>query len=1207
MHTVLLAGFESFNSDLYREAAERVARVCPDLELVVFNDRDLVARPTEVEVALTGASAFLGSLLFDYQQVQWLAERLEAIPQRLVFESAIELMGQTRLGSFQLGQGKGMPKPVQLLLSKFSSTREEDRLAGYLGFLKAGPRLLRFVPGKKARDLRNWLTLYGYWNAGGAENVANLFLLLAQEYLGVAVRAVPPVQPMPDSGLVHPAASHLFTRPADYLAWYDRQFPERREWPRVALLLYRKHVVSKLPYIPQLIERLEAKGLRTLPVFVTGVEGHTIVRDWLAGPDTQTAPGAVRVDALVSTLGFALVGGPAGSMEAGRRIDAGVRILERNNVPYFVSAPLLIQDIRSWYRQGVGGLQAAVLYALPELDGAIDPVPLGGLVGERIYLVPERVDRLAGRIQRWVQLRRTPAKKRRIGIVLYGFPPGYGATGTAALLNVPASLVTFLRSLASQGYDLGGPVPEDGEALIARLRQSEQQQQPGANSGERIDPRQLERWLGYRRTRRVERHWGALDRAELGFDGQQFQLAGIRLGNVWIGVQPALGVPGDPMRLLFEKDLTPHPQYVAFYRWLEDVFAADALVHFGMHGTFEWLPGAPLGNTGESWPDFLVGNLPNLYIYAANNPSESVLAKRRGYGVLVSHNVPAYGRAGLYKELAQIKELLEEYRAAPGENQPLEAVIEQKVKAAGLDTDCPPTDSFDTYSAQLHLYLQTLENRLFSSGLHVLGQKPTTEQLQSYLDACFAEHLATPLLGAVARGDRFEQLRQEAILTSEQLEQLQHACAVRDLLLRTGEEMTNLLRGLDGQYIPPAPGGDLIRDGAGVLPTGRNIHALDPYRMPSEGAYLRGRQIAENILNDHRKAHGSYPETVAVLLWGLDAIKTRGVSVGILLGLVGARPLKEKTGRVVAYELISLAELGRPRIDVLASLSGIFRDTFANVLENLDDLFTRAAAIDEPPELNFIRKHALAFAQQGITNPTARLFSNPKGDYGSLVGDQILTSSWEQTEQLATTWQGRNQYSYGRKDQGTARPELLERLLTTTGRIVQQIDSVEYGLTDIQEYYANTGALKLAAQRSANRPVGASFVESFSQSTEPIELDALLRLEYRGKLLNPKWAEQMAGQGSGGAYEISQRFTALVGWSATAEFRDNWVYDQAAQTYALDPAMAARLRKNNPEAFRNIVARLLEAQGRQFWQADAETLEKLQEQYALAEDAIEQV
>jgi len=393
----------------------------------------------------------------------------------------------------------------------------------------------------------------------------------------------------------------------------------------------------------------------------------------------------------------------------------------------------------------------------------------------------------------------------------------------------------------------------------------------------------------------------------------------------------------------------------------------------------------------------------------------------------------------------------------------------------------------------------------------------------------------------------------------------------------------------------------------GVLPTGRNIHALDPYRMPSTAAYERGKEIARKLIAQHLQENSAYPETVAVMLWGLDAIKTKGESLGILLELVGAIPVKEGTGRIVRYELIPLEQLDHPRIDVFANLSGIFRDSFANIIDLLDDLFGRAAVAAEPIERNYIRKHALELQSDGIENSSARLFSNPAGDFGSLVNDRVTDSNWESGEELAQTWQGRNAFSYGRTDRGQARPEVLTRLLQTTGRIVQQIDSVEYGLTDIQEYYANTGGLKKAAEMQQGQKVIASFVENFSNDTTPRSLEDLLRMEYRTKLLNPKWAAAMAEQGSGGVYEISQRMTALIGWAGTADFQENWVYDQAAATYALDSEMAERLRQANPEAFRNIVSRMLEAEGRGFWQADPELLNRLRDLYVQTDETLEGV
>mmetsp|Transcript_25586 Transcript_25586/g.62183 ORF Transcript_25586/g.62183 Transcript_25586/m.62183 type:complete len:495 (-) Transcript_25586:401-1885(-) len=439
---------------------------------------------------------------------------------------------------------------------------------------------------------------------------------------------------------------------------------------------------------------------------------------------------------------------------------------------------------------------------------------------------------------------------------------------------------------------------------------------------------------------------------------------------------------------------------------------------------------------------------------------------------------------------------------------------------------------------------------------------------------------------------------------------VREACSIRELLNKNTDELQGVVNALAGQYVPPAPGGDLLRDGSGVLPTGRNIHALDPYRMPSKVAMARGRAATNLTLQMHlRDNQGTYPETVAVNLWGLEAIKTRGESLGVVLALVGAVPVIEATGRVVRYDLVPLEELGRPRIDVLASLSGIFRDSFANVVELLDDLLRRAADADEDPEMNYVRKHALALVDEGedMEGATARIFSNPPGEFGSLVNERVTDSSWEEESALGETWASRNSFSFGKGGRGVDRRKTLDKLMQTTTQVVQVLDSVEYGLTDIQEYYANTGAMVRAMDdiQGGEGKVQASIVESYSRNPRPKKLNDALRLEYRSKLLNPKWADTMVSQGSGGAFEVSQRMTALVGWGATTKFQEKWVYDQSAQTYALDEEMAKRLRESNPEAFKNILGRLIEASNRGMWDADAGVLDRLRDLYDDIDDEIE--
>jgi len=799
-----------------------------------------------------------------------------------------------------------------------------------------------------------------------------------------------------------------------------------------------------------------------------------------------------------------------------------------------------------------------------------------------------------------------------------------------------------------------------------------------------VTRQELESMLGRYMSKKVERSWSEKDRGPGVSGSGDLVVSGIQLGNVWVTVQPLLGVEGDPMRLLFERDLTPHPQYCAAYELLrkppeQGGIGAQAVIHLGMHGTVEWLPGQPLGNDRKSWSDELLGPLPNIYVYAANNPSESILAKRRGYGTLVSYNVPPYGRAGLYLDLANLKDLIDEYRTPGGEdgdngNHDMKDAIFSTVQKAGMMNDVPlwlpngegdvvatdlkdpkeiPTAAFDKWVREVSIYLLELQERLFYSGLHTLGSTPSDEGMASYLQAYYGDELQEEHCLDLVREWREESKDSGSVPQTENpllsllnwvtngggppesttapedesSSMIAGSKEIMSLLERNTEELESIVRSLDGGYVPAAPGGDLLRDGPAVLPTGRNIHALDPYRMPSAGAWARGQKAAEEILRQHQAANnGDYPETVAVTMWGLDAIKTRGESVAIALALVGAEPVKEGTGRIVRFDLKPLEELGRPRIDVLASLSGIFRDSFANVVDLLDDMFERASLAAEPEEMNFVRKHSIELKGSGVERAAARLFSNPPGDYGSMVNEVVGTGDWEESESLGETWKSRNNFAYGRNEGddadgtsgGKARPEVLDLLLKTTDRVVQEIDSVEYGLTDIQEYYANTGALKKAAENrkeidsatGKRKQVSVSIIEAFGgpgdDSDVPVkDLDDVLRLEYRSKLLNPKWRDAMLEQGSGGAYEISQRMTAMVGWSATAQV-DNFVFDQAAERFALDDEVAKKLQQSNPEAFKNVVRRLLEAAGRGMWSTSDDVLDHLRELYSDADDLIEQ-
>ena len=367
---------------------------------------------------------------------------------------------------------------------------------------------------------------------------------------------------------------------------------------------------------------------------------------------------------------------------------------------------------------------------------AIDPVVIGAINNGKFATVPDRLQRLTTLAKGWADLRHKPNAEKKVAIVVYDYPPGYGKKATAALLDVPRSLLNMLKELQIAGYTVG-KLPDTPEQLLALIESATDAGHPSAYTSEHVmTGAQFNEVLSYRERERIEERWGAFPGEVAPLSGDKVFIGGLRLGNIYIGVQPRIGVQGDPMRLLFDKDNVPHHQYAAFYRFISRGFGADALIHLGMHGSVEWMPGLQLGVTRSCWSDALVGEVPHLYLYPMNNPSEANIAKRRGYATIISHNVPPMMRAGLYKELVSLKEMVADYRervrGRKGEGEPnanLEEAIWKKVELANLDTDCPRVagEAFANYASRLYAYLRDLEQRLITGSLHVFGEATPME------------------------------------------------------------------------------------------------------------------------------------------------------------------------------------------------------------------------------------------------------------------------------------------------------------------------------------------------------------------------------------------------------------------------------------------------------------------------------------------------
>jgi magnesium chelatase subunit H len=432
--------------------------------------------------------------------------------------------------------------------------------------------------------------------------------------------------------------------------------------------------------------------------------------------------------------------------------------------------------------------------------------------------------------------------------------------------------------------------------------------------------------------------------------------------------------------------------------------------------------------------------------------------------------------------------------------------------------------------------------------------------------------------------------------------------------LQTNGELDSLARALRGGYVEPGPGADIVQNPR-VLPTGRNTHAVNPYGVPSDLAYARGRRVVDLLLERHLAEHGRYPAAMALVLWGLDNIKTQGEGVAQALWLLGVRPLRDSLNRVADVEPIPLERLGRPRIDVVMTVSGIFRDLFSPTVALLDRAVRRVAALDEPAGMNFVRRNALAQAQAeacSFEDAATRVFSNAPGNYGANVNFMVTDSQWDSDDTLAEVFVARKCFAYGtdargRSVEGREDRGAMRRALARVEATYQNIDSFEIGITDVDHYFEYLGGVSKAVEKSAAARPAIYLSDSLSREAKVRSLEETVRLETRAKTLNPKWYEGMLKHGYRGVAEIETRVTNTFGWSATADAVDGWVYDEVAETFVLDAGMLERLRALNPHSARSLVGRLLEAAGRGFWQADEKVLEKLREIFSELEDRIEGV
>lgn len=1267
---LVIVTLDAHLADAFERARIRLAHDLPGLTLQLHIAADFDSDPTASERArrdIAAAHIIVCTQLF---QEEYANAVLPTVLARRDDADAIlcalctpDLVKCTRLGKFDMGKAESRsPFSPMSLLKKLRGSRGDGKSSGerQMKSLKTLPALLKFIPGT-AQDVRAYLLLLQYWLSGSAENIEQMIRYVIDRYASGSRKALrgalSPAAPQsyPEVGLWHPAlpgngiVEHIGALPKPTVSSSQHRSADAGT---VGVLVGRSYLLAgNVAHYAAVVRALEDRGMRVVAAFASALDARPAISQFF-----MDASGRATIDALVNLTGFSLVGGPAYNDST-----AAQAILKQLDVPYATFQTLEFQTIEEWRgdARGLNPLQATLQIAIPELDGAILPSVYGGKGSARegkaaaSEPITERVERACERIARLVRLRRSDRATRKLAVVLFNFPPNAGNTGSAAYLAVFPSLQRVLASLKEQGYTV--ELPGSADELRERLTQGNRERYGApANVHTCIPVSDHVRREPY--LREIEKTWGPAPGRQLS-DGQTIHVMGLQLGNVFIGVQPSFGWEGDPMRLLFEGGFAPTHAFSAFYRWMHEDFAADAILHFGTHGALEFMPGKQSGLDATCWPDRLIADTPNVYLYASNNSSEGTLAKRRGNATLVSYLTPPVANAGLYRGLLDLKSSLDRWRALTATSavdaDALRALIQQQAVSVDLAVADPlwTASEADERITTLRARLLELEYSLIPMGLHVVGEAMSsdarTDMLVEIAKLGRPELELPPIADTIVVGasdalaesgtaQAVEQVIRETVLTlvrtadATQAEQAARVSARErglrladaralelhlaslasfDAALREDHEIPGILRALDARYVSPAPGGDLLRNPA-VLPTGRNVYGFDPYRVPSATAMLEGRSRAEQLLARATSDGGELPESVAVVLWGTDNMKSEGAPLAQVLALMGVVPRFDSVGRLTGARLLPLEQLGRPRIDVVITLSGIFRDLLPLQVRLLAEAALACANADEDPSQNFVRKHVLAtMLETGCSLETAalRVFSNADGAYGSNVNLLIDTGKWQSEDELADMFVQRKGFAYGTNGNPSSQPALMKRALGGASLSFQGLDSVDLGATDIDQYVESLGGMtRVMAQQRGEAP--AVYVGDYNGAKGKVRsLAEQVELESRTKMLNPRWYESQLQYGYEGVRNIAGHMTTTLGWSATggASTVPQWVYTEVSKTFVLDEAMRDRLASLNPDAASGLAQRLLEATDRGFWAPDDATLDALRDAAAELEDRLE--
>ncbi|MBM9538441.1 cobaltochelatase subunit CobN [Desulfobulbus alkaliphilus] len=1095
-----------------------------------------------------------------------------------------------------------------------------------------------------------------------------------------------PPEPVMTHGVYHPRASALFASTTEYLQWHRVHNEGTNRWPLVGLLCYYGQVTeNNHAEIDALIHALERHGMTPLCVTTEGMADSSLPLrkryGWLSFFQEETP------DICLNLLAGRLLSRPE-----------DITILEELNVPVIQLLRLHHQTPEEWQADagGLGPGAQSTVYSLaqPEMAGVIEPTVVAastpaldqrtGLRFRRYLPLEERIEHLCHRLHRWLRLRDLPNRDKRLTVLLHNNPcKGVEATlGLAEGLATFESLAALIGALRQAGYEVGD-APEDGPALLNLLLERKAISEfRWTTTDEMVRKggvlhyftgaeyaRLLERLPDLVRER-VNNDWGPFPGEGMVFNNNgadTLLITGLVFGNLRIMLQPKRGCygakcNGEVCRILHDPHLSPPPHWLATYAYIRE--HSDVVLHFGTHGSLEFLPGKQVALSESCFPEISLNDLPNIYLYIMDAPAEGLIAKRRGRAVLVTHLSPVRRPAPPDRDSAELEDLLDQYlKAGRHHESKRQAVLRERMlplmqQLGAIDEDNDP-DGFEQAVHLLSRRLARSRRALMPERPHRLGRAPDIEGIATMLTTILSKPSADlPRLEDIATwnptpaGNEFEDARGviRALIESpsalaipsgiadRSCQHLQRWCLdIGDRIAQSSRELPQLLKALDGGFIEPGLAGSLALGKTRALPTGRNFFTSDVEAMPTTAAWEVGRHLADNLLRKYLQEEGRFPESVGISLWSIDAFKSDGEVLCQILALMGMQPTWTVTGRVrgvipIALDDLTLAiedgvMLARPRIDAVIQTSSILRDMVPHFADLLDEAAVLAGNLEEPLERNYIRKHTrerVAELRRDLAKHLSenellrlasfRVFSTAPGACGTGVGLILDASAWETSDDLAETYINRGGYAYGSdrvngfsRAAGQEAHRLWAANLKTVDVTYMRQYSPDYDLMDCSCYTGCLGGMSVAAQSMRGNSTRLYWSDANTEGDLSVrdlkeEIDASLT----AKLFNRHWIQMQKSQGYQGAGTVASQVNTLFKWSATTQAVANHHFDKVVHTYIEDRDNLQWLRQENPYGLEEMTRRLLEAHSRGLWQASPQLLAMVREAALLVEGDMEE-